>query len=265
MHLLQLVGHSLGGDRVLLEEERDRQLGVVDAARGVDPWRDAERQIARGRPFRSLGGARQQRPQPRPLAACELVQPQPNDRPALPGHRRHVGDRADRRDPGQIGNDDAATRDQGGRHLVGDAGARQVRVRICAVRALRIDDRQGARQRTGGQVVISDDDVHPQPPRDVDLLDADDPAVAGDHQPHAGGGQLLEAAPRQPIAIGQSRRDVTRRLGADGAQRDGPDRHRGHAIGVIVAPDGDPLAGVQGPLDARQRDVGIGHQADVVQ
>jgi len=113
-------------------------------------------------------------------------------------------------------------------------------------------------------MVIGNDDVHPQPPRDLDLLNADDPAVAGDHQPHPGGGELLEAGIRQPIAVGQAGRDVARRLSADRAQRDGPDCHRGHAIGVVVAPDGDPLAGVQGTLDARQRDVGIGHQADVV-
>ncbi len=99
----------------------------------------------------------------------------------------------------------------------------------------------------------------------LDLGHVHDPAVAGDDEGHAGSRQALEAGVRQPVALGQPRRNVADRLRAQRPQRDRPDHDRGHAVRVVVAPDGDPLAVIQGTLQPCKGDVGIGHQAGVVQ
>ena len=158
-----------------------------------------------------------------------------------------------------------AARQQGGRQLVGQAGAGQVRIGIGAIGPMRIHHRHRARQGPGRQVVIGDDHVQAQAARVLDLGHVHDPAVAGDDERHAGSRQALEAGIRQPVALRQPRRNVADRLRAQRPQRDRPDHDRGHAVRVVVTPDGDPLAVVQGALQPRERDVGIGHEAGVVQ
>ena len=55
---------------------------------------------------------------------------------------------------------------------------------------------------------------------------------------------------REAISLGQARRHVAHRLDPQRSQGEHPDHHGGHPIGVVVAPDGDPLARIDGALDA---------------
>jgi len=58
---------------------------------------------------------------------------------------------------------------------------------------------------------------------------------------------------------------MAQRLDPQRTQRQDPDHHRGHAIRVVVAPDGDPLTAVDRPLHPVERHIGIGHQGHVVE
>ena len=130
---------------------------------------------------------------------------------------------------------------------------------------MRVDDRDRPRQLPRRQVVIGHDHLHPQLARLLDFGHVGDAAVAGDHQAGTGGFQALEAPDRQAVPLGQARRDMAQRLDPQRPQGQHPDHHRGHAVGVVIAPDRDPLSTVNGALDAIQGNVGIGHQRDVVQ
>ena len=87
------------------------------------------------------------------------------------------------------------------------------------------------------------------------------PAVAGDEQRHARRRQPLEAGHATARTLGQPGRDVPHRLRPRARAARAPRPHRGHAIGVVVAPDGDPLASVDGRRcePARHRHRPSGH------
>ena len=261
----QLVGETLGGGCVFLEQQRDRQLRLRDATGGVDPRRDAVRQVSSCHVLRRLAGAGKQRSEPGALRIGQVRQAQANDRPALARHRRQVGHGPDGRHGSQVRRHRTPARQQRGRELVGQAGAGQVWIGIGAIGPMRIHHRHGARQGPGRQVVIGHDHVQSQAARMRDLGHVHDSAVTRDDEGHAGSRQALEAGIRQPVALRQPRRNVADRLRAQRPQRDRPDHDRGHAVRVVVTPDGDPFAVVQCPLQPRERDVGIGHEAGVVQ
>ena len=75
----------------------------------------------------------------------------------------------------------------------------------------------------------------------------------------------MDAGGRHAVSLGEARRDVAQRIGAEAAQRGHPDHDGRHPVRVVVAPDGDPLARGDGGIDPRQGDVRIGHARQVVQ
>ena len=116
------------------------------------------------------------------MVVRQLLEAEPDDRPALAGHRREVGDRADGRHGGQPVGRHAVPVEQRGGELVRQPGAGEVRIGIGAVGTMRVDDRDGPRQDRLRQVVVGDDDVEPELSRGIDLRDVRDPAVAGDDE-----------------------------------------------------------------------------------
>ena len=141
----------------------DRQLGVGDPTRGVDARHDAEGEVARGRLRRHVAAARQERAKPGVRGRGQLVEAEPDDRAALAGHRRQVGDRADGRHGRQARRPAAPCRvEQRRGELVRQPGAGEVRIGVGAVGPMRVDDRDGARQDRRRQVVVGDDDVEPE-------------------------------------------------------------------------------------------------------
>ena len=74
----------------------DRELGIGDPAGRVDARHDAEGEVARGRLLRAPRSERASRARsPACGVRASSSRPEPDDRPALAGHRRDVGDGAD--------------------------------------------------------------------------------------------------------------------------------------------------------------------------
>ena len=146
---LELRRQLLGARGILLEEERDRQLGVGDAAGSVDARHDAEAKVACRRVVRRLRGAAEQGTEPGVRRLRQLGQAEPDDGPALTGHRRHVGDRADGRDRGEAICRHAVSRQEGRCELVGEACTGEIGIGVVAVGSVRVDHGHRPRQRGG--------------------------------------------------------------------------------------------------------------------
>ena len=122
-------------------------------------------------------------------------------------------------------------------------------------------------QLVAGLVVVGDDHLHPQRPRERDLLDRGDPAVDRDEQRGAALGQPLDVGGAEPVAVGEPVGDQPVALGAQLAQRADQDRRRADAVDVEVAVDGDPLAARdrgEDPLDDRRHRVELGRVVRLV-
>ena len=190
---------------------------------------------------------------------CQLVQPEPDDGPALANHRRHVGDGADsgdRREP--IGRE-PAPRKEGCRELVREPGTGQVGVRVGTVRPVRIHHRHGARQDRRRKMVVGDHDIEPERPRHLHFGRVAHAAVAGDDELDAARAELPKAGLREAVALRQARRNVAHRVRAEATQSLDPDDDGGHPVRVVVAPDGDSLTGPQRLVDPVECAVRIGH------
>ena len=145
----------------------------------------------------------------------QLLEAEPDDRPALAGHRREVRDGADGRDGRQSIGRDAVPLEQRGGELVRQTGAGEVGIGIGAIGAMRVDDRGGPRQDGARQVVVGDDDVQPDLSRQVHLRHVRDTAVAGDHEGHATRREVAQPRLGQAVALGEA-----------GRERSGSDRRR---------------------------------------
>ena len=89
-----------------------------------------------------------------------------------------------------------------------------------------------------------------------------DPAVDGDHQAGAGGGELVKRFGGDAVALAETVGQPPEDLGAHlGAQELGQQEGGGDAVGVVVAVDGDGLAAAEGAVDAL---AGRGHAVEQV-
>ena len=166
---LERVRDPLRLGRIVLEQQRHRELGVGDATGGVEPRRDAEREVPcaglRGR----LGRARKQGTKPGLEVTASSSRPSRTMArlsPVIGAMSAIVPIAAT---PAEVGGRLPAAREQRGCQLEGEAGAGQVGIGVGAVGTVRIDHRHRERQRAGRQVVVRDDDLHPEAARLLDL------------------------------------------------------------------------------------------------
>ena len=130
---------------------------------------------------------------------------------------------------------------------------------------MRIDDRDGGRECSQRQVVIRHDDVEADLVGVRHLGEVHDPAVDGDDEVDARRAEPIQPGTGKPVPLRQPGGDVARRLDAERPEREDPDRDGAHPVGVVVAPDRDPLAGGDGGVDPVERAVRIGHAREVVE
>ncbi len=238
------------------EQQLERRVGAVEAPRGVQSRRDAERDVAL---VDARGVEREtghQGPQARLRGSRQGPQAVADQRAVLADQRYDVGDRRDR-DEVEItvarGGVDAALTLDGLRELVGHGRAAERRERVAA--ESRMDDRCVG-DLGGRRVVVGDDHVEAQVARQAHLLDGADRAVRGDDQRGAACRQRPHGVGGQPVAVAAVG-NVTVDVGAETAQRTDKHSGRADAVGVVVAVDRYPPAGadvieelLDGVLDA---------------
>jgi hypothetical protein len=267
-----------GGDRerpllVRDAEQFERQFRLAEAAGSVEARREAERHVPGGRRL-PQARQRQRRADARPRRVGEALEPEPDQGAVLAEEGRDVGDRADRRQVGEldrVGEPEAAVHRP--EQVVGDAGAGELGQPAAGQRrALRVDD-----ERVGlalaRRVVVADDHLDAGRLQRGDLGEVGDPAVDGDEQ--VGRGRVL----RHPVgvdavAVSDAVRDEGRHLRAQGAQPEREHRRAADAVGVVVAVDADAspaFDGVDEPVggggqvgDGGGRERGVEVLGDVV-
>ena len=182
VHRLELVQQPFRRCRIALHQQVQRQLGIGNAPGGVQARHDPEPDVAVGGMGGVGAGSPEQALQPGVAGRRQLVQPQPNDHPAFPGHGRHVGDRPEGGHRGEVRHRDPVPRDERRGEPICNPGPGEIRIGVDAVRAMGVDHGHRGREHRSGDVVIGDDDVHPQLGGEGDLGHVAHPAVAGDHQ-----------------------------------------------------------------------------------
>ena len=136
-------------------------------------------------------------------AARQQIEAELRDDAVLADERHDVGERADRgdldesRQPG-VASGAAAQRLH---QLQRDADAGEVLVRIRAVVALRVDDRQRRRQLGVRLVVVGDDQIDAELARAPRRVGAADAAIDRDDERHAVGVQPLDRRRLQAVAV----------------------------------------------------------------
>ena len=135
------------------------------------------------------------------------------------------------------------------RQLEGNSAAGEATLRVAAVGALRIDDREGWRQLRRDAVMVRHEDVDPGRARLADLGKARRPAV--DRHDHASPGLQgrRDCLARQPVALVEAARDVRDGVDAQPSERPYEDGQAGQPVGVEVAEDEDPFATAPGGRD----------------
>jgi hypothetical protein len=88
-------------------------------------------------------------------------------------------------------------------------------------------------------VVVGHDDVHPGRAGRGHLGQGRDPAVDGDQQTHAGGGEPLYRDLREPVPVVEAARDLPGGVGSQCPQRPDEDGRGADAVHVVVAVDRD--------------------------
>ncbi len=195
VQLLESSARQVGLALVLAEDQVERDVGPPQPSGRVDARREPE--ADRGRVDRRRIDARgaHQRAQARLGRARERPQARRGERAVLVDERDDVGDRR-QRDEVELARE---LRDGRGRAAPARACAR----RRCP-RARGTGSRDGRVATTGqsgsvspGAVVVGDDDLDAELPRARHLGDGGDPAVDGEDQPDALGGEALDGVGRR--------------------------------------------------------------------
>ncbi len=134
---------------------------------------------------------------------------------------------------------------EGLRQAIGHANAGELAERVGAVLSPRVDDGHRWWQLLGHRVVVCDDEIEAAGPGVGYLLHGTDAAVDGHGQGDAPVPKGLEGGGVQPIGLVKAIGDVGRDLATEGAQGQGQEGGGGDTVGVMVAIDGDGLAGAQ--------------------
>ena len=248
---VELLGDHASALGLPGEQELDAGVRAIEAARRVEPRREPEADRAgvdaRGVRLRHLHEG------PKALAArgAHRTQAGADEPPVLPAERHAVGDRGEGDELEVLGALGVVVAQRAREH-VRDARAAELGARVARDR--RVDERRVGQQAVGARaVVVGDDDVHPRRARRGDLVDRGDPAVHGDEQPRAAGGEALDRRGGQAVAVLRAAREEPADVGAQLPQRAHEDRGRRHPVDVVVAVDRDPPAVRDVAPDERRR------------
>ena len=251
----QLLGQLLPPLPVPGEEELHRHLGPAHPAGGVDPGRQGVADGGGGDGLVLQPRLPDQQGQAQPAGVGELLQPQPDDGPVLPGHRHHVGHRPH---GGQV----TVLRQHvsvpfwsvdGHGQLQGHPHAGQALAGAGAVAAPGVHHRLGGGQAALALVVVRDDHIDPQGPGPGGLLQGSNAAVHRDDQ---GGALLLQGRHRLPVqavALLQPVWDIGDDCPALPSEEIGQQAGGGDAIHIVVPVDCDGLSPLQSQPDPAGR------------
>ena len=265
---LELRRERLGLGHGGRQQQLRGRLRVAHPATGVQARRDDVADRLEVDALRRHLRRGQQRGQPGPGRAAQQLQPQARDGPVLADHRRHVGDRADRRQVGQRecrGGAAGPIGEQQLGHLEGHAGAGQARIGVEAPRPVGIDDRDRIGEPRGHVVMVGDDDVDAGHAGGRDLGHARRAGVHRDDERASLGPGALHGRQRQAVTLGAAIGHVRRRVQAERTERDDHDGQAGQTVGVEVAEDEHALGRIERSRDARPHGRRVGQQPRVVQ
>ena len=147
-----------------------------------------------------------------------------------------------------------------GGELEGDAHAGQPGVRIAAVRAVGVDDRDRVGKLLLALVVVGDDEVDAELSAQLRLVVGRDSAVHRDDQIDLLAAELADGDLVEAVALLEPRRDVGDDPRADALEKVSQQGGRGDAVDVIVAEDGDLFPPGNGQTDAVGRGFHVLHQ-----
>ncbi len=261
VELLQLLGQLAGAAAVARRQEFQRQAGIADAARRIDPRPQQEAQRIRiGLPLeaRDIGQGRE----PGVLAPRHDLQPLRDIGAVQALERHHVADGGERHQlqplqhvglgarlaiEAQLAQAPVHRRDED--H--GDAGGAEMALARDIVLPVGIDHREGLRQRGRGLVVIHDDGGHAQLRRAGQRVMGHDAAVERDQKLRALSFQRRHRLLAGTIALSQAVGDMDGTVAANAAQEQLQHGGRRHAVHVIVADHADLLGPHHGLGKAR--------------
>jgi hypothetical protein len=247
-------------DGVVGQEQLQRERRAAHPSRRVDPRAELEADVAGAQGARRARHVEQRREAGgrRPSQHGQAV---PDDHAVLADERHHVRDGPQHRHAQRLDQERAhlvaharARRHvlrHGPGHLHGHSGAAEAAERVARVGPLRVDDRDGRRQRRGDLVVVHDHHVHAALGAAPDLFDGGGAVVHGDEERHALRDESLHGRPVEAVPRAGALRDVRPHVPAEHAQEAHQHRRAGDAVHVVVAPDADPLAVAERGPDAR--------------
>ena len=131
--------------------------------------------------------------------------------------------------------------------------------------AVRIDQRVDIGEHIARLVMVDHHDAHAEFFRLGQRLEARGTAVDRDQQRRAFGSERLHRFGVRPVALKQSVGNVDQRVESGVAQVPGEQRRRGCAVDIVVAEDGDALAGDDGVGDALRRRLHLRHRERIRQ
>ncbi len=237
------LGGIVGG------EQADAEIGLADAAAGVDPRPEREAEIGAAR-IAGQPRCLDQRRQPDVAPGRHHLEPLRDEGAVEPLELRDIGDGAECHDVEQIeqlrlgapAREPAARAqgaDQRGAEQEGDAdrGEMAMRGALALVEPVGVDDRMGDGKRGRAFVVIDDDHVEPGVARRLQGLERQRAAIDGDDQPRAALGEPDQRIGGRAIAFEQPVGDIIARRQPEIAQQPDQQRRRRRPVDVIVAED----------------------------
>ena len=275
---LVLLLAPLGKRRRLLKihggQQRHAPPRVTEAAKGVDPRRELEGDLASGERFVGEASHLGQGPQAGPAAAVDQGQAAPYPGAVDVDERHHVADRPQRHDVQkrlEVGHDAAAkvaALHQHGAHrhrqVEGDTDAADLPEGVGGIGTLRVDHREGVGHGLYHLVVVGDDEVEPQLLGPLRRPTAVDPTVHGHHHPTTRLGKELQAVAVEAVPLLEPVREVAVTRGTAGGEQLSEQGARGDPVDVVVGKDADRLPRHHRVRQAGRRPPEVGEEERVV-
>ena len=253
---------ELGGDRrglvrILGGQQADAEIGLADPAAGVDPRAEREAEIAAFRRAGEPGGVGE-RGEADVAAAGHHLQPLRDEGAVEAAKLGDIGDGAERDEIeqfdqlrlGPAGEEAAARAGSGarprraGRRRRPRRDGRAPRASVASSSRFGLTKAKASGKPGGAFVMIDDDHVDAGRLRHVERLERLRAAIDGDDQPRAALGDPHQRLAGGAVALHQPVGDIGLRIEAEIAQQADQQGGRGRAVDVIIAEDGDRLAGL---------------------